>query len=137
MKISRPKVSIISLLGLLIFLACFWFVLNLGEDGYVTEAEREVSRQQVKVLFRDLQSGMTHDEIRDLASGLDRLEFPKTNSKVWRIPTRPVTLMSVEWVVSMEFDDDGKLLGAIVGTYDNVAASPSRAPEEIGNFTVF
>ena len=81
---------------------------------------------------------MSHNEVRALASPLDRLTLPATKTNFWRIPTRPNSILSVEWVVSMEFDDDGKLLGAIVGTYDNAAAPPPEpSPEPVGNFTVY
>jgi len=138
MKMKRPKISILGLLGLVGLLACIWIGINLGPEGYVTEAEREMAREQVRRLFKDLRQGMSHDEVRALASPLDRLHLPDKDKEFWRIPTRPSSILSIEWVVSMEFDEDGKLLGAIVGTYDNAAAPPPEpSPEPIGNFTFY
>ncbi|MFA7484148.1 MAG: hypothetical protein WC314_26875 [Vulcanimicrobiota bacterium] len=138
MKTKRPKISVVRILGLLICLASFWLLMNLGADGYVTDSERKVARDQVRTLFKDLRPGMSHEEVRVLASDLDRLTLPTTNTEFWRIPTRPASLLSIEWVVSMEFDDEGRLVGAIVGTYDNAATPPPHpSPAEIGNFTIY
>ena len=78
---------------------------------------------------------MTHAEVRALLTPLDSLHQMEWNtSEYWRIGTRPTSLLSVEWVVLMQFDEDGNLLGATVGTYDDVTAPPpEHPPESVGN----
>ncbi len=137
MEMKRPKISILGLLGLIGLLACFWFGMNLGPDGYVTEAERELAREQVRSLFKDLRPGMSHSEVRALCSPLDHLHIPDEDTEYWRIGTRPFSISSVEWVVSMQFDKDCRLLGAIVGTYDDAfALPPGPSPDPVGNYAL-
>lgn len=137
MEMKRPKITIIGLLGLVCLLACFWFGINLGPNGFVTEADREVAREQVRILFKDLRPGMSHAEVRPLLTPLDRLHQTEPDtSEYWRIGTRPTSLLSVEWVVLMQFDENGKLLGAIVGTYDDLTVPPpEQPPKPLGNIT--
>ena len=132
---KREHISTVGFLCILGFVLMLTGV-HLGTGGFVTEAEREVTRDEVRRFFPKLKPGMTKAEVAKVIPQSERLPLRKSTSTHWTINTVPASLLATEWVVLLRFEDEEHLSDTWIGTYDEIRYAPPNSPECFGDMSV-
>ena len=105
----------------------------LGWDGLTTRAKRQLWRERVRAVFREIELGLTQQQVLEIAPKHGWMH-PRSNivsDAEIRLGT-PIEFGASNWILILTFSD-GKLVSARVRTEDNINRKykPVGAPEDI------